>query len=270
MLKYSVVVSFWFTLAFCQKNIEDICYQIKRIESNITHLITKSRKNKFYWLFRKDRIHLLVVNMLYMALLTTENVYNKFHGNTMPMFGAWVVFDMLQILIYNIFFIFIEIIVYLQRAYHELNKVLNKFFYEKERYCSINAFTDVTTISKRLQMVGQLHSVSTELLETWTNFISLSILLGLGSMFMQLLIDIHLICHFIKYQEDWSRIDVEIFMMLLTKFTIRVSSVYFICSISDVTCEKVIVLRTFYLQNSIYLNEDIRFFILINERNHDS
>ncbi|NP_001177437.1 gustatory receptor 11 [Nasonia vitripennis] len=231
-LKYSAVIVCWYTLAVHQTQVKSIIQHLKVIANNQTMLASKCRREKINNEFKTFRYGLIVINILGLTILTQNNFINNYYKNCTTDF-TFTLFDIFQIVIYNVIFIFLRIVLYTQENYRIINKALNKCTNYNE-LDNVNVTYDTILSLKKLQSAGLAHKNISDLLENIVDFFRLPVLLIITAVFVQILIDVHLILYFIK-TENWNHIKYYSLIHLLITFAIRVSATYFICSISDST-----------------------------------
>lgn len=237
--QYGTIIASWLTLIFRKKSLKQIFVAFARSESLANQLNIR--------LFRYDSkkvrsfgIRLLLINLFYIAIFSidyfTLTLYNKFQEQA----TAWGWFNLTKIVIYNVYFIYIQLTYVLQQNFKALNKVLSRSFSQR----ITRSFHDVpgalSILSKKLHTIGQFHDSLSDLLEYITNFFRLSVLFAITANFIHSFVDIYAIYLILAHGnlleiDDFSSYTMNL-SWLITKFLL----LYFVCGVPDSTCAEVL------------------------------
>ncbi|NP_001177438.1 gustatory receptor 12 [Nasonia vitripennis] len=233
--QYCSIVSAWLTLTFrqeCLKKILVTFAKVNLLANNLSMTLTRYCLRKLQYI----AVRLMLINLMYIVIFLSEHyllkTYKKFEEHA----STWIWFNLPKLVIYNIFGIFIELMIILQQDYRALNKVISYSFSEKIDATSFCNFSESPgVISKKLCTIAEFHENLSDILEYTTNLFSLPLLFALLASFLHLTLDSYIVYQHLLSKRMWEFNDFSSYVICLVWISTKILGFYFLCSVPDST-----------------------------------
>lgn len=237
--QYLIVIISLLIFTFFQKRLIDIFRDFSKIDRffrilKILILTDDSKKVK------KIGMKFFYLNLLYYILITMDHLSLLYYKKFREQATNWLLFTIPKVVIYNVYMLFLELVIYLNDSFKALNKVLLRTFSRKKDIGSFSEFTDGPIIlTEKLLVIGQCHQSLTDVLAKITNFFGFPLIFVILLFIINSFMDTYFIYHLIVYGKNWDVSEICSLMINLIYLLTKFFGIYFICSIPDYTCAEV-------------------------------